>query len=208
MVVRAPASRRSPEQAEERLLVEAAQKDPARFAELYEINFERVYAFVARRVGDRDAAEDVTSEVFHKALANLQRFEWRGVPFAAWLLRIAANAIADRASRTGIELGVDDPPELGVDATADVDLEEVEHRARLFRLVDGLPEDQRRVITMRFAEEKSVREIAEALGRSEGAVKQLQFRGLQNLHEQLVSIKIRKPQRHTNRNTKPGGKDA
>jgi len=208
MVVRAPASRRSPEQAEERLLVEAAQKDPARFAELYEINFERVYAFVARRVGDRDAAEDVTSEVFHKALANLQRFEWRGAPFAAWLLRIAANAIADRASRTGIELGVDDPPELGVDATADVDLEEVEHRARLFRLVDGLPEDQRRVITMRFAEEKSVREIAEALGRSEGAVKQLQFRGLQNLHEQLVSIKIRKPQRHTNRNTKPGGKNA
>jgi RNA polymerase sigma-70 factor, ECF subfamily len=208
MVVRAPASRRSPEQAEERLLVEAAQKDTARFAELYEINFERVYAFVARRVGDRDAAEDVTSEVFHKALANLQRFEWRGAPFAAWLLRIAANAIADRASRTGIELGVDDPPELGVDATADVDLEEVEHRARLFRLVDGLPEDQRRVITMRFAEEKSVREIAEALGRSEGAVKQLQFRGLQNLHEQLVSIKIRKPQRHTNRNTKPGGKNA
>ena len=208
MVVRAPASMRSPEQAEERLLVEAAQKDPARFAELYEINFERVYAFVARRVGDRDAAEDVTSEVFHKALANLQRFEWRGAPFAAWLLRIAANAIADRASRTGIELGVDDPPELGVDATADVDLEEVEHRARLFRLVDGLPEDQRRVITMRFAEEKSVREIAEALGRSEGAVKQLQFRGLQNLHEQLVSIKIRKPQRHTNRNTKPGGKNA
>jgi RNA polymerase sigma-70 factor (ECF subfamily) len=184
MVVRAPASRRSPEQAEERLLVEAAQKDPARFAELYEINFERVYAFVARRVGDRDAAEDVTSEVFHKALANLQRFEWRGAPFAAWLLRIAANAIADRASRTGIELGVDDPPELGVDATADVDLEEVEHRARLFRLVDGLPEDQRRVITMRFAEEKSVREIAEALGRSEGAVKQLQFRGLQNLREE------------------------
>jgi RNA polymerase sigma-70 factor (ECF subfamily) len=184
MVVRAPASRRSPEQAEERLLVEAAQKDPARFAELYEINFERVYAFVARRVGDRDAAEDVTSEVFHKALANLQRFEWRGVPFAAWLLRIAANAIADRAPRTGRELGVDDPPELGVDATADVDLEEVEHRARLFRLVDGLPEDQRRVITMRFAEEKSVREIAEALGRSEGAVKQLQFRGLQNLREE------------------------
>ena len=73
MVVRAPASRRSPEQAEERLLVEAAQKDPTRFAELYEINFERVYAFVARRVSDRDAAEDLTSEVFHKALANLRR---------------------------------------------------------------------------------------------------------------------------------------
>jgi|SRR5580693_1764336 RNA polymerase sigma-70 factor (ECF subfamily) len=155
MVVRAPASRRSPEQAEERLLVEAAQKDPARFAELYEINFERVYAFVARRVGDRDAAEDLTSEVFHKALANVRRFEWRGAPFAAWLLRIAANAIADRAQRAERELAIDDPPEVGVDATADVGLEEVERRARLFRLVDRLPADQRRAVAMRFAEEKS-----------------------------------------------------
>ena len=96
--------------------MEAAQKDPTRFAELYETNFERVYAFVVRRVSDRDAAEDLTSEVFHKALANLRRFEWRGVPFAAWLLRIAANAIADRAQRVGIELAVDDPPELGEEA--------------------------------------------------------------------------------------------
>src|SRR5580658_3558767 len=152
MVVRVPASRRSPEQAEERLLVEAAQKDPTRFAELYEINFERVYAFIARRVGDRDAAEDLTSEVFHKALANLRRFEWRGAPFAAWLLRIAANAITDRAERAG--------KELAADATADIDLEEVERRARVFRLVDELPADQRRVVAMRFAEEKSIREIA------------------------------------------------
>jgi DNA-directed RNA polymerase specialized sigma24 family protein len=65
----------------------------------------------------------------------------------------------------------------------------VEHRARLFRLVDELPADQRRVVAMRFAEEKSIREIAEALGRSEGAVKQLQFRGLQNLREQIKSGK-------------------
>jgi RNA polymerase sigma-70 factor, ECF subfamily len=216
MVVRAPASRRSPEQAEERLLVEAAQKDPTRFAELYEINFERVYAFIARRVGDRDATEDLTSEVFHKALANLRRFEWRGVPFAGWLLRIAANAITDRAQRTGRELAVDDPPEPGTDASTLVDLEEVEQRARLFRLVDQLPEDQRRVIAMRFAEEKGIREIAEALGRTEGAVKQLQFRGLQNLRAQ---IKDGKPpfdssqgrlrtQSITKGNTKPGGKDA
>jgi len=216
MIVRAPASRQSPEQAEERLLVEAAQKDPARFADLYEINFERVYAFVARRVCDRDAAEDLTSEVFHKALANLRRFEWRGVPFAGWLLRIAANAIADRAQRVGRELAVDDPPDLGADATADVDLEEVEHQARLFRLVERLPADQRRVIAMRFVEDKSIREIAEALGRTEGAVKQLQFRGLQSLR---VEIKGGKPpfdsaqgRLRTRGTTKakrePGGKDA
>jgi RNA polymerase sigma-70 factor, ECF subfamily len=216
MVVRAPASRRSPEQAEESLLVEAAQKDPTRFAELYEINFERVYAFIARRVGDRDAAEDLTSEVFHKALANLRRFEWRGLPFAAWLLRIAGNAIADRAQRAGKELAVADPPELSAEASALVDLEEVEHQARLFRLVEQLPAEQRHVIAMRFAEEKSIREIAETLGRTEGAVKQLQFRGLQSLRAKVKgweppfdSAQGRlRTRSYTKGNTKPGGKDA
>jgi RNA polymerase sigma-70 factor, ECF subfamily len=82
-------------QADERLLVEAAQRDPARFAELYENNFERIYAYVVRRVGDRADTEDLTSEVFHHALANLKRYEWRGIPFSAWLYRIAANLISD-----------------------------------------------------------------------------------------------------------------
>src|SRR5882672_9624093 len=81
---------------QDRLLIEAAQKDPSRFAALYENNFERVYAFVVRRVRDRHEAEDLTAEVFQHALANLSRFEWRGVPLAVWLYRIAANAIADR----------------------------------------------------------------------------------------------------------------
>ncbi len=79
--------------------MEAAQKDPSRFAELYELNFARVYAYIARRVGDRDAAQDLTSDVFHKALASIHTFEWRGVPFAGWLLRIAANMIVDRSKR-------------------------------------------------------------------------------------------------------------
>ncbi|HXQ23588.1 MAG TPA: RNA polymerase sigma factor [Candidatus Acidoferrales bacterium] len=164
----------------EQLAVEAAQKDPSRFAELYESNFERVYAFVARRVGDRDAAQDLTADVFHRALANLGQFEWRGVPFVAWLLRIAANAIADRAQRAARERDV-----VVVDDPEPANLEEVEQRARLFRLVDELPADQRRVVIMRFAEQKSIREIARDLGRTEGAVKQLQFRGLQSLRVRL-----------------------
>src|ERR1051325_5943151 len=85
---------------QERLLIEAAQKAPKRFAELYESNFERVYAFIVRRVQDRHKAEDLTSEVFHHALANLAAFEWRGVPFAVWLYRIAVNEIADEWKRT------------------------------------------------------------------------------------------------------------
>ncbi|MGH9537690.1 MAG: RNA polymerase sigma factor, partial [Terriglobales bacterium] len=108
MAVRRPAkgSREdaSVPQGDDRLLVEAAKKDPSRFAELYELNFARVYAYIARRVGDRDVAQDLTSEVFHKALAGIQSFEWRGVPFAGWLLRIAANMIVDRSKRSGREI--------------------------------------------------------------------------------------------------------
>ncbi|HEY2011981.1 MAG TPA: sigma-70 family RNA polymerase sigma factor [Bryobacteraceae bacterium] len=173
---------------EERLLVEAAQADPARFAALYDLHFEQVYAFIARRVRDRDTAEDLTSEVFHKALANLKNYEWRGAPFAAWLIRIAANAMADRSKRAAREVACDeDPPAPDVKTvpTAERDLEEIEHRARLFRLVSELPSNQRRVIHQRFVEEKSIREIARQLGRSEGAVKQLQFRALQSLRQQM-----------------------
>ena len=182
MVVRGPASKVSLEQAEERLLVEAAQKDPSRFGELYENNFERVYAFIARRVRDRDVVEDLTSDVFHKALTNFGRFEWRGVPFAAWLFRIAANVLADRSSRAAKELSsIDDPAE----PPSNTGPEEIENRAQLFRLVDRLPAGQRRAIVMRFAEQKSIREIAHELERTEGAVKQLQFRGLQTLRAKV-----------------------
>ena len=199
---RAPAPTPSPEQADERLLIEAAQKDPARFAELYELHFETVYAFVARRVGNREAAEDVTSEVFHKALANLRRFEWRGAPFAAWLLRIASNTLADRSKKAGKELYFEDPPEI----VSNVAMEQAIHLGHIFRLVDDLPADQRRVVIMRFAEEKSIQQIAAQMERSEGAIKQLQLRGLQNLRLRLDSAAS--GSRRTSRESrKSGGKN-
>jgi RNA polymerase sigma-70 factor (ECF subfamily) len=168
---------------QERLRIEAAQEDPSRFAVLYEENFPRVWAFVIRRVRDRAAAQDVTSDVFHQALANLKRFEWRGVPFAAWLYRIASNAVADHFARQAREAGSGErETENSVPAP---ELEDVERRASLFRFADRLPADQRRVLVMRFGEERSIREIASALGRSEGAVKQLQWRGLQTLRAKL-----------------------
>lgn len=178
-----PAAKGFAEGAHERLMVEAAQQDPKKFSVLYEQNFERVYAYIVRRVRDRDAAEDLTAEVFHKALANLPRFNWTGAPFAAWLFRIASNTIADRAKRAARESDIAELDDLG--ETCQVDLEEVEQRALLFRMVAELPADQSRVISMRFAEEKSIREIANEMERSEGAVKQLQFRGLQGLRARL-----------------------
>ena len=170
-------------ESEERLLIEAAQNDPSRFAELYELNFHRVYAYVARRVRDRVETQELTAQVFHKALANLGKFKWRGSPFAAWLYRIAANVIADQAKQK-VRESAEQPNPASESSTA-TDLEDVERRARLFRAVDKLPEDQRRVIVMRFADEKSIREIAVELGRSEGAVKQLQFRAMENLRNRL-----------------------
>src|SRR5678815_1107993 len=161
---------------QERLLIEAAQQDPQRFADLYEANFERVYAFIVRRVQDRSLAEDLTSEVFHHALANLSRFEWRGVPFAVWLFRIAANAIADR--RRKAQQTVD--PSLAEDLDQS-SWRDIERRATLFQLVNTLPEDQRSVLVKRFVEQKAVKEIAMEFGRSEGAIKQLQFRALETL---------------------------
>jgi len=173
------------QESSERRLIKAAQQDPSRFAALYEIHFARVYAYVSRRLANREAAEDITSEVFHHALANLPRFEWRGAPFGAWLLRIAANAIADRwrrGSREQTDALANDP------ASAEPSPEEIEIRAQLFRLVQELPVEQRKVVQMRFAEEKSIREIAQTLGRTEGAVKQLQFRGIQTLREEAAKV--------------------
>ena len=168
--------------ADERLLIEAAQHDPSRFAELYENNFARVYAFVVRRAQNREEAEDVTAEVFHLALSKLGNFQWRGIPFVAWLLRIAANTLADRwqhDSRSR-EVPTDGLEEAGTD-------QEIERSAMLFQLVERLPADQRLVVLRRFVEQKSVREIAQELGRTEGAIKQLQFRALQTLRSRVRS---------------------
>jgi RNA polymerase sigma-70 factor (ECF subfamily) len=171
-------------QHEERLLIEAAQQDPGRFAELYELHFERVYAYIVRRVRDRSAAEELTSHVFHQALANLGKYKWRGAPFAAWLFRIAANSIADRAVRLRRETG-EESEHSDLETSTESDLEQVERIARIYKLVDKLPWDQRCVIRLRFADEKSIREIAVQLSRSEGAIKQLQFRALQSLRARM-----------------------
>ena len=162
----------------ERRLIEAAQRDPARFAELFELHGRRVYAFIIVRVKNREEAEDLTSEVFHLALRNLKRYEFRGIPFSAWLFRIAANAIAQRGRTHAQEAGIpiEDEPIIDTDA---------ERRAILFQLVGTLPEDQQRLIALRYVEQKSLREIADHMQRSEAAVKQLHYRAIQNLRQQM-----------------------
>lgn len=168
---------RAHDEQDERQLVEAAQADPARFVELYDRYFPRVYAYVVRRTGSRGDAEDVTSEVFERALAGLRGFEWHGAPFGAWLMRIAANAVADGWQRAGRM--VDAAPD---DAGGDDDLE---RRVLLYQLVERLPAAQRQVVELRFGEDRSLSDVARRLGRSEGAVKQLQRRALEALRAAL-----------------------
>jgi RNA polymerase sigma-70 factor, ECF subfamily len=167
---------------DDRTLIEAAQAAPARFVELYDRYVDRIFAYVSRRCGSRSAAEDITSDVFQHALAALPRFEWRGVPLAAWLYQIAANALANHWRRQGREAG-HPPPDLPDER----EHEELQRRVSLFQLVDRLPDLQRRVIEMRFVEDQSIRDVAAALDRSEGAVKQLQLRALENLRKGMGS---------------------
>jgi RNA polymerase sigma-70 factor (ECF subfamily) len=165
---------------DERTLVEAAQADSARFVEIYERYVDRIYAFVSRRTENRAAAEDITSQVFEQALSTIGSFEWRGVPVSAWLFRIASNALADHwrdRARHAHEAAPDAPDSR--------EFEEIEQRMALYRHIEQLPEVQQQVIQMRFVDEKSIREVAAALGRSEGAVKQLQLRALENLRKNM-----------------------
>jgi RNA polymerase sigma-70 factor, ECF subfamily len=167
---------------DERRLIEAAQRDPSRFADLYEANFDRVYAFIARRVPSREEAEDITAEVFHQALAGLAGFQWQGTPFISWLLGIASHLVARRWQRATNQpaLMVD---ELELATTND----QAERQVFFAELLDRLPDDQRRVLQRRFFDQRSIREIAQELGRSEGAIKQLQFRALETLRSQVSS---------------------
>ena len=159
-------------------LVSAARADPARFLDLYDRYFHRVWAYAIRHARNHAEAEDVTSETFRLALENLGSYEWRGVPFLAWLLRIAANTLLNRREKLGRESAEAPPDIAGPDP-------ELERRAMLFQLVARLPEAQRRVIELRYIEQRSLAEVAKKLGRTEGAVKQLQRRALEHLREEL-----------------------
>lgn len=164
---------------DDRLQIKAAQSEPVRFAELYEQNFHRVYAFIARRVGSRDQAQDLTAEVFHQALASIGSFRWQGTPFISWLYGIAANVLRAHWQKLG-----QNPHQLEEDWDEGRS-EEIERSAILAELVESLMPDQRMVIVRRFIEQRSIREVATELGRSEGAIKQLQLRALENLREKM-----------------------
>jgi RNA polymerase sigma-70 factor, ECF subfamily len=170
---------------DERLLVERAKLDADAFGVLYDRHAAGIYRFAYARLHNVPAAEDVTAEVFTKALRNISRYQSRGRPFACWLYRIASNAVADhfRHEPASRELSDALPDrETEVEATAIRNIE-VEY---LWRLVARLAPQQRLAMTLRFREDRSARETAQIMGKSEAAVKLLIYRAVCRLRSETA----------------------
>lgn len=177
---------------EEKDLVRRAQKgDRSAFALLYERYFERVYRYLVARLSNPTEAEDLAQEVFLRVLEALPRFRFRGPPFSAWIFRIAHNLVVDRYRRTGhagevlpLDTVLGLPSGQDVPAQAILALEAQALGAALARLTEA----QRQVLLLRFVAGLSVRETAQAMGKSENAVKALQHAGLLALRRHLAHL--------------------
>lgn len=166
-------------------LVELARKgDSDAFGLLYDHYQPSVYRFLFYRTRSGTLAEDLTSETFFRALRSMNNFRWQGKDFGAWLMTIARNLATDhfKAGRTRLELttedmGLHDDATEGPESTVLAGLT----NEILLRALTELPPEQRDCLVMRFLQGMSIAETAAVLGRSDGAVKQLQLRGVRNL---------------------------
>ena len=174
-------------QERERTLIETAKADPTEFGTLYEQYVDPIYAYALHSLRDRAAAEDVVAETFQRALEHLDRYEWRGVPFSAWLYRIASNAIATHYRR----LPVEPLDAAGHVLDSAVGPEQAALRGERQREVQAalatLPLPQRQVLSLRYGHELSVEAIALILGRSTGATKQLLHRARRAVQRRLAA---------------------
>jgi len=175
----------------ERELVERAQGDPEAFGALYDRYFPQIYRFAYSRVREQSLAEDVTSEVFFKALKNIKRYTYTGHPFSSWLYQIALNAVADHYRGQRGELELEDAAPLQDNAPAVLD--EVVRRDRSRRIwaaIDQLPRQQRAAMVLKFGEDRKIDEIARIMGKSSGAVKLLLHRGVERLRRELPALEV------------------
>ena len=170
---------------DEAALIAASRTSPDAFALLYDRTQPAVYRFAYSLAGNHTGAEDLTSECYRRALANLHRYEHRGRPFEAWLFTIVRNLARDKGRRRGREVPLMDHDE-AVEAPVTVALEREERQQAVRTAVHRLPDVQRRVVVLRFGHEWSVRQVADEMGKSEAAVKQLTYRAVNRLREILV----------------------
>lgn len=174
-----------PSTTETELVLRAKHGDHSAFTQIYERYAPAIYRYIYFRVGEVELAEDIQAEVFLRMLEGIHRYEDRGWPISAWLYRIAHDRMIDsirrRSSRYQVSLetweGACDGPESAISVR-------LEHE-ELRRTIGDLTDDQREVIELRFMADLSIQEVAARLGRSEGAVKALQHRGIQSLARRL-----------------------
>ena len=167
----------------------AVQGDAEAFGQLYDHYVGGIYRFVYYRVGSAQLAEDLTSETFVRGLRAISRFSWQGKDFGAWLTTIARNLITDhfKSSRARLEIVSDSVPETrSSPPTPEDEVLSLVSNAMLLEAVNSLPEEQRDCILMRFMQGLSIAQTAAALGRSEGAIKQLQLRAVRRLAKNVT----------------------
>jgi RNA polymerase sigma-70 factor (ECF subfamily) len=171
---------------DERDLVERAKYDPGAFGELYERHFMQIYKFVYSRVRDQSVAEDVTSDVFLKALRSLGRYQDTGRPISAWLYQIAMNAVADRFRSSRLLEDIDEQRDL---AASGPGLEQIaaqrDELRRIWAVVETLPAPQRTAMVLKFREDMKIEDIAGVMGKSSGAVKLLIHRGVMKVRQSV-----------------------
>jgi RNA polymerase sigma-70 factor, ECF subfamily len=177
------------------VLAEYAKTDREAFGILYERHVRRIYNYVYYRTGSVADAEDLTARAFYQALSNLHRYKVQGVPFSAWLFRIAHNLVANWHRDTGRHRaipidGMFDLPTTG-DAPPDV-VESSEEYRELREVLRRLPADRQQLLILKFVERMPNAQIATAMGRTEGAVKALLHRTIESLKFQLAPTKAGK----------------
>ncbi|MCS7010227.1 MAG: sigma-70 family RNA polymerase sigma factor [Anaerolineales bacterium] len=179
------------EHEEDAVLQRALQGDKEAFGWLYERYVERIYNYVYYRVGNPHDAEDITARVFYRAMHHIHHYTQRGVPFSAWLYRIAHNLIAnwhrDRARHP--EISLSDVPTLHYKGTApEASIVQDQEKEALFQIIRRLSPERQHLLVLKFVEHLSNAEIGAIMGRSEGAIKSLYHRTLLALRQELEKI--------------------
>ena len=175
----------------EQQLVLQAQRDESAFSALYDRYFDGVFGFVYRRTDDEETAGDITSQVFLKALQSLRKYQFRGLPFSAWLYRIASNEVNKyyRKKKRKVVFSLEEERVRDLIDEGDEDNKEV-HLKILVDTMNEMPTEVVEVLELRFFEEKGFKEIAFILDITESGAKMRTYRALEKLKEKF-NIKIK-----------------
>ena len=176
---------------EESLVKRAQANDQQAFTQLYEAYFDKIYRYIVVRIGDRTEAEDMTQQVFLKALQSISSFKWKGAPFSAWLYRIAHNQVVDHLRKKSKRPVMPLDESLNVsngkkESNPETMTEHSFNIEQLLAAASKLTEAQRQVISLRFTSELPTAQVAKIMGKSEGAIKALQHSAIQAMRRMIV----------------------